>query len=344
MQPTIAPPAAPHWASLGEHTFVAGVRLLFWVYRVLGRLPFRLCLYPVVTYYWATRGDARRASLDYLQKLEASTGSLGHAPAWRDTLRHFLSFADAILDKLLAVSGAIAQSSLRVEGEEGLLALCAQGRGAVIVTGHVGCMELCRISAERHRGIRLNVLVHTRHAERFNRILQQLHPDSDVRFIQVTDVNPATAMLLADKVAQGEFVAIAGDRVPVRQSMAVPAHFLGHEAQWPVGPYVLAALLKCPLYAMACVRESLPSAGGGANGNVDGSGYVLRVHCLAEQVVLPRHARREALAAHAQQFAGWLEVLLARAPLAWFNFFPFWAQGAIPISPRTAQPERDHDR
>lgn len=332
-QPSITPPAAPHWASLGEHTFVAGIRLLFWIYRVLGRLPFRLCLYPVVTYYWATRGDARRASLDYLQKLEASTGSIGHAPAWRDTLRHFLSFADAILDKLLAMSGGIAQSSLRVEGEAGLLALCAQGRGAVIVTGHIGCMELCRISAERHRGVRLNVLVHTRHAERFNRILQQLHPDSEVRFIQVTEVNPATAMLLADKVAQGEFVAIAGDRVPVRQSMAVPATFLGHEAQWPVGPYVLAALLKCPLYAMACARE-----GGAGKGD---SGYVLRVHCLAEQVVLPRQARREALAAQAQQFAGWLEVLLARAPLAWFNFFPFWAQ-AIP--PRATPTDRDHDR
>lgn len=333
MQPSAAPApaAAPHWASLGEHTFVAGIRLLFWVYRVLGRLPFRLCLYPVVAYYWATRGDARRASLDYLQKLEASTGSLGHAPAWRDTLKHFLSFADAILDKLLAVSGGIPQSALRVEGEEGLLALCAEGRGAVIVTGHIGCMELCRISAERHRGIRLNVLVHTRHAERFNRILQQLHPDSDVRFIQVTDVNPATAMLLADKVAQGEFIAIAGDRVPVRQSMAVPAAFLGHEAQWPVGPYVLAALLKCPLYAMACVRDDAAGS----------KGYVLRVHRLAEQVQLPRNTRRQALAAHAQQFAGWLEALLARAPLAWFNFFPFWAQ-AIP--PRTAQPQRDHDR
>lgn len=324
--------AVPHWASLGEHTFVAGIKLLFWVYRVLGRLPFRLCLYPVVTYYWATRGDARRSSLDYLQKLQASKGSLGHTPTWRDTLRHFLAFADAILDKLLAMSGGIAQSALQVEGEKGLLALAAKGQGAVIVTGHIGCMELCRISAERHRGVRLNVLVHTQHAERFNRILQQLHPDSDVRFIQVTEVNPATAMLLADKVAQGEFVAIAGDRVPVRQSMAVPADFLGCQAQWPVGPYVLAALLKCPLYAMGCVRE---------NRTQGGSGYVLRVHCLAEQVVLPRNARREALAAHAQQFADWLEILLARAPLAWFNFFPFWAQ-AIP--PRTAQPDRDHDR
>ncbi|MCW5262269.1 acyltransferase [Verminephrobacter eiseniae] len=309
--------AEPHWASLGEHTFVAGIEVLLWIYRMLGRLPFRLCLYPVVTYYWATCGNARRSSLEYLQKLQAAKGCLGHAPGWRDTLRHFFAFADTILDKLLAISADMPQGALRAEGEEGLLALHAQGRGAVIVTGHIGCMELCRISALRHRGVRLNVLVHTRHAERFNRMLRQLQPDGEVRFIQVTEVNPATAMLLADKVAQGEYVAITGDRVPVRQSMVVSADFLGHPAQWPVGPYVLAALLKCPLYAMGCVRE------GGAHG-----GYVLRVHCLAERVILPRNARREALSAHARQFAGWLEMLLERAPLAWLNFFPFWAQQA----------------
>lgn len=320
---------APHWASLGEHTFVAGIKLLFWIYRVLGRLPFRLCLYPVVIYYWATRADARRSSLDYLRRIQAERGALGHTPGWRDTLRHFLAFADTILDKMLAMSGAIQQGALRVVGEEGLLKLIAQGRGAVIVTGHIGCMELCRVSAERHRGVRLNVLVHTQHAERFNRLLQRLHPDSEVRLIQVTEVNPATAILLAEKVEQGEFVAIAGDRVPVRQSMTVPADFLGEQAQWPVGPYVLAALLKCPLYAMACVREA------------DEPGYVLRMHCLAEQVVLPRQARKEAMAAQAQQFAAWLEVLLARAPMAWFNFFPFWRQGLV--SPSLEQHDRTHE-
>lgn len=325
-QSSSASQAVPHWASLSEHTFVSGIKLLFWIYRVLGRLPFRACLYPVVIYYWATRSDARQASLEYLRQLQGSTQALGHDPGWRDTLAHFLSFAETILDKLLAMSGAMPAGSVRSVGEEGLMALMQQGRGAIIVTGHVGCMELCRVSAERHRGVRLNVLVHTAHAERFNRLLQRLHPGSEVRLIQVTEVNPATAMLLADKVAQGEFVAIAGDRVPVHQSMTVPAQFLGREAPWPVGPYVLAALLKCPLYAMACVRETLPAGA---------SGYVLHVHCLAERLVLPRQARAAAMAEHAQQFSSWLETVLTRSPLAWFNFFPFWQQGAAtPVAER----------
>lgn len=314
---------AGHWADLGEHTFVLGIRILFWTYRSLGRLPFKLCLYPVVTYYWLTRRAARQASLAYLRRIQSARGALGHAPGWRDVWTHFLSFAEAIVDKLLAVSEAFPLHTVHAEEEADLLALLRQGRGAVIAVGHIGCMELCRVGAQRHAGLRLNVLVHTAHAQRFNRILKQLDPDSGVTLIQVTAVNPATAMLLADKLALGEFVVIAADRVPVFSGTTVSAEFLGHEAPWPVGPYVLAALLRCPLYAMACVRQS----DGERRGN-----YVLKVRCLAEQVVLPRPSRQQALRGYAREFASWMEDVLSDAPFAWFNFYEFWAQASPSVA------------
>lgn len=330
---TDAPPT--HWASLPEHTFVLGIRFMYWVYRILGRLPFRICLYPVVTYYWATGKMARQSSMEYLQRMQTAQNALDHAPTWRDTLRHFLAFADTILDKLLAVNGSLSTDDVRItgSGEAQLQAVLAQGRGAMVVTGHVGCMELCRISGERHRGVRLNVLVHTRHAERFTRMLHQINPASEVHFIQVTEVTPATAMLLADRIARGEILAMAGDRIPVRLDGAaesaagtVEANFLGHAAQWPIGPYVLASLFKCPLFAVACVKES--------------TGYVMHVERMAESVILLRKERQQALAQHAQQFADWLAPILATTPLAWFNFFPFWQQGT-PIA--STQPHEQHN-
>ena len=94
--------AAPrHWAQIGEETFVAGIWLLYAVFRVAGRLPFRLVLYPVVLWYWLFRPSARRASLEYLGHLQEATGALGRAPGRRESIRHFLSFADTILDKVL---------------------------------------------------------------------------------------------------------------------------------------------------------------------------------------------------------------------------------------------------
>lgn len=304
---------ALHWARVGESTFVGGLWFLYGVHRLLGRLPFLLCLYPVVLYYWAARPAARQASLQYLQRMHARHGR-GEAPGWRHSLRHFLSFADTLLDKMLASSGRYGFDRLRQVGREPLLEMIRRGQGGIIATAHVGCLELCQASADRQPGFRLNVLVHTAHAERFNRVLRRLHPDSGVRLLQVTQVDAATAVMLAERVARGEFVAIAGDRIPVTATAATTtrAPFLGHDAPLPIGPYVLAALLKCPLYMMVCLRER--------------GGHVMHFEPLADRVELPRGQRPQALAAHAARFATRLEQRLASAPYDWFNFFPFWDQ------------------
>jgi len=301
-----------HWADVGESTFVLGLRFLVAVYRLFGRVPFLLVLYPVVFYYRVRRGVARRASMEYLQHLQASHGSLGREPTWRHGLRHFLSFADTLLDKTLAMSGRYRFENIRFDGVEAILELTKRGQGAVFVTAHMGCLEMCQAAINRTRRIRLNVLVHTAHAEQFNRLLGRLDPDGAVRLIQVAEITPATAVLLSECVARGEFVAIAGDRVPVGGGRTVRVPFLGAEADWPVGPYVLAALLKCPLFLMACLRE--------------GDGHTLHFDRLADEVVLPRRSRDEVFATLAGQYAQRIETLLARSPYEWFNFFPFWAQ------------------
>ena len=307
--------SASHWASIDEHTSVSGIKFLFWIYKILGRIPFRIFLYPVVLYYWATRPSARRASLDYLSKLQSFNGSLGHHPSWKDTIGHFISFAETILDKLLAMTGGISVRETRIVGITSLDQMRENGRGAVIVTAHVGCLELCRITAENHPNAKLNVLVHTKHAQRFNRLLRRLRPESEVNLIQVTEVTPATAMMLANKVDNGEFLAIAGDRIPVSNGRTVTSSFLGNRCELPVGPYVLASLLKCPLFAICCVRGASDAE------------YVVQIQHLVSRVELPRNGREKALHVYAQQFANWLEVVVSASPYSWFNFFEFWSQG-----------------
>ena len=313
--PKASTPDIPHWAHVGESTFVAGMWFLYQMHRFLGRWPFLLCLYPVVAYYWLASPVARRSSLQYLRRMHAAHGLWPKVPGGRQSQRHFRVFAEVILDKLLALTGRYRFERVGFKGREALGALLAQrGRGAVVVTAHMGCIELCRAIAERRAGLRLNVLVHTAHAQRFNRVLQRLAPDSGVQLLQVTDFNAATAMMLAERVERGELIAIAGDRVPVRESRVTYAPFLGEDAPFPCGPYILASVLECPLYFMGCVH--------------DGAGYAVEFVPLAERVLLPRARREQALAEYAGLFAQQLERMLRKAPYDWFNFFPFWDQGA----------------
>lgn len=294
---------ARHWAAMGESTFVAGIWFLFGLHRLLGRTVVSLLLWPIVAVYWLVKPGLRAHSLGYLRRLQPQAG-------WREGLAHVRLFAETLLDKLLAMAGRYPLERVQTRGSEAVHVQARSGQGAVLVTAHTGCLELCQALAEQAPELKVNVLVHTRHAESFNRILARLNPQRRVELIEVTELDMGLTLKLAERVAAGEFIAIAGDRVPVRGSKTVAVPFLGSEAEFPVGPYLIAGLLGCPLILMLCVHE--------------GRGYALEFERLAEQVALPRRAREEALAAHARRFADALAARLRRSPYDWFNFYAFW--------------------
>jgi predicted LPLAT superfamily acyltransferase len=301
-----------HWAAIGENTWVGGITFLLFVHRWLGRWPFRIAVFPVVLANWLLRPSIRRASLEYLRLIEARRPG-GSEPGLWLSLQHVMRFAETMLDKLLAAGGRYPVQAVRIEGREALYQVVASGRGAVIVTAHMGCLELCQYIAESNRAVPLNILVHTRHAEQFNRILRRLNPGTGARLLEVTEFGAGLAMRLADRVASGECVIIAGDRVPVAGAAVVSTPFLGREANFPVGPYVMASLFECPLFFLCCIHE--------------GDRYVIRFDRLAERVLLPRQDRNSRLAEYAAAYSRALEAMLLRSPLDWFNFFDFWKQG-----------------
>ena len=305
---------ASHWAQIGEVTFVPGMRLIFWLHRRLGRWPARVILYPIVFCYMVANPTARRASRDYLRRI-MGTGAAGRPqPATVRVLRHFAAFAECMLDKMLLWGGAF-EPKVEIHGEDLIAAQIASGQGALLICSHLGNVELCRVLSRRI-GLKVTVLTHTKHAKRFNELLERLDPASQLDLMQVTEISPATAMLLSEKIARGELVAIGGDRVPVSTKPLVAwANFLGTAAAFPAGPYVLAHLLQCPVFFLFSIK----------------SGTTNEVHFerFAETIRLPRTERDAELARFAQQYAERLEHFCRRAPLEWFNFYDFWRLPAL---------------
>jgi predicted LPLAT superfamily acyltransferase len=286
---------------------------MFWLHRRLGRWPARMILYPIVFWYIVANPAARRASSDYLRRImDAGTGR--HQLATVGVLRHFAAFAECILDKMLLWGDAF-EPKVEFHGEEIISAQIASGRGALLICSHLGNLELCRVLSRRI-GLKVTVLTHTKHAKRFNELLERLDPASQLDLLQVTEISPATAMLLSEKIARGELVAIAGDRVPIStQPLVAWANFLGTAAAFPTGPYILAHLLQCPIFLLFSIKA-------GRTNEV----YFER---LAETIRLPRDEREAELARLAQQYAQRLEHFCRRAPFEWFNFYDFWRLPAL---------------
>ena len=299
-----------HWAQISEFGSVAGMRLMFSTCRILGRWPFRVVLYLVLLWYMVTKPEARASSMDYLRRIATFQGAGRIKPGRVTVLRHFASFAENLLDKMLLWSGLFKTDRVEFHGQELILAQMAAQRGGLLICSHLGNLELCRVLSKRV-GFQLTVLVHTKHAQIFNRLLAQLDSESQLNLMQVTEVSPATAVLLSEKIGRGEFVAIAGDRIPVSSSPRVAlAKFLGEMAPFPVGPYILASLLRCPVYLLFSLR----------------AGHASEIHfeLFRESIRLPRKSRDAALAGLVGEYARRLEHFCLRAPLQWFNFYDFW--------------------
>lgn len=292
-----------------------GLNLTFALYRLLGERAARLLLHPIVFWFFLFAPGARRASHSYLTRLHG-VGGYDHVPTWRDGYRHLYAFASAALDKVAAWMGRIDLKRMVFEKQADLYALRDSGRGAVIIGSHLGSLETARALAS-HLGQqrKINAIVHTDHAIRFNAILARAHPGFAVNLIQVSQLGPDTAIALAEKIAAGELLFIVGDRTPATENGRVSqAEFLGAPAPFAQGPFILASLLKCPVYLFFCLAE--------------GQGTQQRFHIhfehFAERIELPRKSRGTALQALSQRYADRLAHYCRLAPLQWFNFYDFW--------------------
>ena len=302
-----------HWASIGEAGALAGLRFMAWTYRLLGRVGFNIVLAPVMFYFLLRRPIARRASLEYLRRVKREyPDSLRGQPGLWMTFRHFLAFGRMLLDKYIALTGEPTTIDTRPQDAELVKSIVDSGRGIVLVGSHFGSLEYSRGISRRHPGLVIHVLVYDQHAANFAQLISDAAPESRLNLIQVTDLDLDLALRLKERVDNGEWLLIAGDRVPVGLSDNVcPAGFLGDPANFPIGPYVLGNLLHCPVYMMHCFFES--------------GMYRLRVELLAEEIIASRKDRQRNYEPQAQKFATALEAQVRKAPLQWFNFYDFWA-------------------
>jgi predicted LPLAT superfamily acyltransferase len=314
-----------HWARIGERGTLAGLRFLGALDRWLPRWVSMLVLYPVTAYFFVKLPQARRASRRFL-------AAAGQPATLGQSFRHFMSFSLNVLDKVAAWHDP-ERVEVRVELPESARRLfldsVAQGRGLLLLSSHLGNLELARAMATLIPGIKVNALVYAQNSRKLNAMLREASEKYALRLIFVQEIGADTAVMLREKIAAGEVVVIVGDRVPVQAgSPVVRAPFLGKPAPFAVGPYVLAHVLECPVLLFFCMRERLAA----------GWGYRLYLEPFADRIRLPRQGRSEAAAGWAARYAERLADYAARFPLQWYNFYDFWdEQDGATVPPASTQ-------
>lgn len=178
-----------HWADREERGSFWLMKLTAFGAKVLGRRVLSPVLYGIVLYFFLFGRSARHSAWQYQQRLADWSGRSELRPSHWRVFGQFMAFADSMLDKLDVWNGKLSIEQIEIIDPALLRDQLRGARGQMLVGAHLGNLEVCRALAELGEKVTMNVLVHTKHAEQFNRLLGEAGA-TNLRLIQVSELDP----------------------------------------------------------------------------------------------------------------------------------------------------------
>lgn len=295
------------WATTRPRGTGGALRLMARIALGLGWPVAQALLHPITLFYLVTAPAAqRRAARRYLGR------ALGRKAGRRDLWRLYFCFASTMLDRVFLLTGRTAAYEVAIEGLDLLRAAAERGQGVLLLGAHMGSFEALRAVGGAGAPVEVRMLMHTDNAGSADALFDSLDPG---RAAAIIPLGRPEAMLAASEVIdRGGVIGLLADRAPRgERMMTVP--FLGAEAPFPVGPMVVAALLKAPVML-------------GFGLWLGPRRYLLRFEPFAPRIDLPRAAREAALREALLRYTARVAAVCRAHPYNWFNFYDFWQDGA----------------
>ena len=295
-----------HWTTQRERGSVFAMKLITWIAFTFGRRVSRALLYPVCLYFVLFGRTGVRASRQYLGRV------FGRPATWREVFQHHFVFASVLLDRAFMLAGRPQHLDVEETNRELMHRLADRGQGCLMLSAHMGSFDITRDIGLRGRNVVVNMLMYEENAQKLNAVIASFGGHDRMRVIPIGTVD--SLIRAKDRLDQGEWVGILGDRV-VANDRLIRVPFLGSEAVFPAGPFLVASALKVPVVLFVCLY-------------MGGKHYKEYFELFADELVLDRSAREADLEKWVRRYAERLEYYCRLAPYNWFNFYDFW--GAAP--------------
>ena len=298
------------WLNTAERGTMLGIQVVFFIATLFGRWPARILVRFIALWYTLFDAPAKKGSEAWYTVID------GEPPSWWKRYQHVLRFSQVTLDRIFLLKGKSHVFSVMRTGSHHLQAAKESGQGAILLGAHLGSFEAMRAGADGD-DLAVNVLGHFENAKMINALFEKLNPGISARVIHIGAESVDFIFKVQERIMAGEFIALLGDRTGLNEK-TITVEFFGRPAQFPTGPFTLAALLKVPvLLTFGLYHEP--------------NRYDLYCEPFAEKIVLPRRNREEKLREIVQRFANRLEDYCRKAPDNWFNFYDFWESDVVRV-------------
>lgn len=280
-----------------------GYRIFVSILRKAGVQPAYFLLRFVAGYYflfsWKSSGHIwyylrQRLGFSFLKSL-------------RLLYRNYYQFGQTIIDRIVMMSGIPNRFTFNFDGEEHLHQMAAAGKGGLLLSAHVGNWEIAGHLLKRIN-TPINIVMYDGEYEKIKDYLTGVTGQRNAQVIVIKN-DLAHIYQINEALEKNEFVCMHADRfVAGNKSINIP--FLGAEAPFPAGPFVLSSRLQVPVSFVFALKET-------------GTHYHFFATPPQTYYTLPKN---ESVQTMLGDFASAMEEKVKAYPAQWYNYYAFWTE------------------
>lgn len=189
------------------------------------------------------------------------------------------------------------------------LELLNKGRGAIMVSAHVGNWEIGAPFFDRY-GKKMHIAMLDAEYRKIKEMLEQHSESRNYNMLPLDETDGLLNILRSKAILdRHEYICFQGDRF-LENTPTTEIEFMGRKARFPIGPFLLASRLQVPVIFYFSMREP---------------GMRYKFFFQIVQTV-PGESGTKPEILLLQQYVHALENIVQKYPHQWFNYYRFWEE------------------
>jgi predicted LPLAT superfamily acyltransferase len=278
-----------------------GYRIFVFVLKIGGVLPAYLLLRFVTLYYLIFSYKSTKSIFNYFHKRF-------NYNVLKSIYKVYINYnllGQSLIDKVVIMSGIPNKFTFDFDGINNLHHIASLKKGGLLLTAHIGNWEaawhlLNEIDAT------INVVTFDGEDEGIKEYMESVVGKSALNLIIIKD-DMSHIFEISNAFLNDELVCMPADRF-LESNKTVKMKFLGEDAPFPLGPFMLAAKFGVPVSFVYGMKES-----------------TFHYHFFASEVKeYPNLEQDVAVQQMMADFVEDMELKVKRYPEQWYNYYEFW--------------------
>lgn len=278
-----------------------GYRFFVFIIKVFGvRTSYFFCFW-VAGYFILFAKKQRQGLMSFYQ-----TGlNYSKRKSYRTAASNFYQFGQIIIDRVALKTFRKKIYTHSFNNEKVLREMHENGKGGFLISGHVGNWENAGNLIGERITTNINVLMLDAEVEKIKQYVDNNTEASKFKLIPLKE-DMSHLILIHQALKRNELIALHADRV-MEGAKTFTFPFLGREAKFPAGPFIMASKFKVPVTFVFAIKR------GNTHFELSSTDPIIgtRDEDSPERI--------------AKAYVQRLEEMVQQAPKQWFNFYDYYA-------------------